>query len=63
MKYWSINNIYIEDGGILLYNESDKKNIKRLKMRGNLNEKKKVDLIAYLIELMFDLIIAPRYNI
>ena len=63
MKYWSINNIYIEDGGILLYNESNKKNIKRLKMRGNLNEKKKVDLIAYLIELMFDLIIAPRYNI
>ena len=46
------------------YNESNEKNIERLKMRGNLNTKQnKIELIVYLIELMFDLIIAPRDNI
>ena len=54
----------INSSGIFLFDEVDKENINEINFRGNLNEKeKKIELIAYLIELVFDLCISPKNNI
>ena len=52
------------DGGVFLFNNADKENINKVNFRGlNTFKEKAIEMIAYLLELAFDISIAPRDNI
>ena len=54
----------VSDGGIFLFDEADKENIKKVNFRGmNTFKEKGVEMISYLLELAYDIAIAPRDNI
>ena len=52
------------DGGVFLFDDTDKENINKVHFRGlNTYREKGVEMVAYLLELAYDLAIAPRDNI
>lgn len=52
------------DGGVFLFDDTDKENINKVHFRGlNTFREKDVEMVAYLLELAYDLAIAPRDNI
>ena len=54
----------ISDGGIFTFSKEDKANIMSVNFRGKENwSEKAVKMIAYLLELMLDISIAPKDNI
>ena len=54
----------ISDGGIFTFSKEDKANIMSINFRGKENwSEKAVEMIAYLLELMLDISIAPKDNI
>ena len=54
----------ISDGGIFVFSKEDKTNIMSINFRGKENwPEKAVEMIAYLLELMLDISIAPKDNI
>ena len=52
------------NGGIFFFDSIDTSNIEKLRSSGGIDTiDKKVELVAYLVELAFDLMICPRDNI
>ena len=56
--------IEYKNGGLFLYTNEENKNINALNMRGLETEiRKRNDVVAYLIEITYDLCISPIYNV
>ena len=53
-----------EQGGIFLFNENEKKRINASNKAGrNTTALKRIDMIAYLIEIAYDIAISPVHNV
>ena len=53
-----------EEGGIFIYNDNERDQIDDSKKAGrNTTTLKRINIIAYLIELAYDLSISPVYNV
>ena len=54
----------IKDGGIYSFDDVDKKNIAKVKFRNSTTiEQKQIEMIAYLLELVYDLCICMTDNV
>ena len=54
----------MSENGIFSFDENEKKRIDALKLRGrNTTIQKRADVIAYLIELCYDIAISPADNV